>query len=589
MARFALTRATALPTVRAPHDGHNGPAPRNGPTPPARHLAAAAAAATAVSDRADTSDIKGAFGTLRADDGDHPATLGRRLRCLLAVMGPGLIVMFGDNDAGGVSTYAQAGQNYGTRLLWVLLLLIPVLIVNQEMVVRLGAVTGVGHARLIRERFGKLWAAFSVGDLVLVNALIIVTEFIGIALAGSYFGLPRWASVAGAVLLLTCFTVTGSFRRWERWMYVLIAVNVVVIPLVLASPIKIGSVAHDMAVPGVPGGLHAPVILLMIAIVGTTVAPWQLYFQQSNVVDKRITPRWIGYERADTVIGSFAVVIGAAAMIAVTAFGFAGTALHGHFTDAGGVAAGLAHTVGQHAGALFALLLLDASLIGAAAVTLATSYALGDMTGAKHSLHRSLREAPGFYGLYALFLATAGGVVLIPHAPLGLITEGVQALAGIILPAAAIILLMLCNDREILGPWVNRPWLNAIAGVIIGVLILLSFTLTLTTLLPGLTGDQVLAFLGGGVAIGLGGTVAWGVARLIRGIAAQPAAAMAVPTAGLTVTKAERAAWRMPSLALLRRPAWSPARWVTMVGLRCYVVCAVALVIVKIVQLAAGH
>jgi Mn2+/Fe2+ NRAMP family transporter len=455
------------------------------------------------------------------------------------------------------------------------------------MVVRLGAVTGVGHARLIRERFGKLWAAFSVGDLVFVNALIIVTEFIGIALAGSYFGLPRWASVAGAVLLLTCFTVTGSFRRWERWMYLLIAVNVVVIPLVLASPIKIGPVAHDMVVPGLPGGLHAPVILLVIAIVGTTVAPWQLYFQQSNVVDKRITPRWIGYERADTVIGSFAVVIGAAAMIAVTAFGFAGTALHGRFTDAGGVAAGLAHTVGQHAGALFALLLLDASLIGAAAVTLATSYALGDLTGAKHSLHRSLREAPGFYGLYALFLAVAGGVVLIPHAPLGLITEGVQALAGIILPAAAIILLMLCNDREILGPWVNRPWLNAIAGVIIGVLILLSLTLTLTTLLPGLTGDQVLAFLGGGVAIGLGGAAAWGVARLMRGTAGQ--LATATPTAALTVTKAERAAWRMPSLALLRRPAWSPARRITMVGLRCYVVCAMVLVIVKIVQLAAGH
>ena len=155
MARFALTRATTLPTVRAPHDSpapRGGSAPRNGPTPPARHLAAAA---TAVSDRADTSDIKGAFGTLRADDGDRPATLGRRLRCLLAIMGPGLIVMVGDNDAGGVSTYAQAGQNYGTRLLWVLLLLIPVLIVNQEMVVRLGAVTGVGHARLIRERFGK--------------------------------------------------------------------------------------------------------------------------------------------------------------------------------------------------------------------------------------------------------------------------------------------------------------------------------------------------------------------------------------------------------------------------------------------------
>jgi Mn2+/Fe2+ NRAMP family transporter len=132
---------------------------------------------------------------------------------MLAIMGPGLIVMVGDNDAGGVATYAQAGQDYGTRLLWVLALLIPVLIVNQEMVVRLGAVTGVGHARLIHERFGRFWAAFSIGDLVLVNGLTVVTEFIGVALAGSYFGIPRWLSVAGAAALLVTFTVSGSFRR----------------------------------------------------------------------------------------------------------------------------------------------------------------------------------------------------------------------------------------------------------------------------------------------------------------------------------------------------------------------------------------
>jgi hypothetical protein len=198
--------------------------------------------------------------------------------------------------------------------------------------------------------------------------------------------------------------------------------------------------------------------------VGTTVAPWQLFFQQSNVVDKRITPRWISYERADTVIGSFAVVIGAVALIAVTASGFAGTRLHGHFTNAGAVAAGLEHTVGHHAGALFAVLLLDASLIGAAAITLATSYALGDMAGARHSLDRSISEAPLFYGLYAFFLAAAAAVVLIPGVPLGLITEGVQALAGILLPAATVILILLCNDKEILGPWVNKPWLNAVAG-----------------------------------------------------------------------------------------------------------------------------
>jgi Mn2+/Fe2+ NRAMP family transporter len=546
-----------------------------------------AARDSAARDSAHTGDIKGAFGTLRADADDRPATWGRRVRCLLAIMGPGLIVMFGDNDAGGVSTYAQAGQDYGTRLLWVLVLLIPVLVVNQEMVVRLGAVTGVGHARLIHERFGRVWAAFSVGDLVLVNALTIVTEFIGVALAGSYFGLPRWLSVTGAAALLVSFTVTGSFRRWERWMYALIAVNVVVIPLVLTAHIKVHEVARNLVVPGLPGGLNAGVLLLVIAIVGTTVAPWQLFFQQSNVVDKRITPRWISYERADTVIGSVAVVAGAIAMISVTAFGFAGTALRGHFTDAGGVATGLAHTVGHHAGGLFAILLLDASLIGAAAITLATSYALGDLAGARHSLHRSLREAPLFYSLYALFLAVAGTVVLIPGAPLGLITEGVQALAGILLPAATVILLLLCNDREILGPWVNKPWLNAIAGTIVGILVLLSLTLTVTTLFPHLTGRQLAVMLGGGAVAGLGGAAAWGLSRLVsrRRLPADPEAELDTGV----VLAAERLTWRMPPLALLQRPAWSPGRRLGMISLRCYLAGAVALIIVKIIQLAAGH
>jgi NRAMP (natural resistance-associated macrophage protein)-like metal ion transporter len=464
-------------------------------------------------DPAHVGDIQGAFGTVRVSDLDRSPSWPRRLRYLLAIMGPGLIVMVGDNDAGGVATYAQAGQDYGTRLLWVLAFLIPVLIVNQEMVVRLGAVTGVGHARLIHERFGRFWAAFSIGDLVLVNGLTIVTEFIGVALAGSYFGIPRWISVAGAAALLVTFTVTGSFRRWERWMYVLIAVNVIMLPLIFLTHPRPAQMAHNFVVPGFPGGLNAGVLLLVIAIIGTTVAPWQLFFQQSNVVDKRITPRWIGYERADTVIGSFVVVIGAAALIGIVAFGLGGTAAHGHFTDAGAVATGLGRAVGHHAGALFALVLLDASLIGAAAVTLATSYALGDIAGARHSLHRGIKDAPVFYGCYAFFLAAAATVVLIPGAPLGLITEGVQALAGVLLPSAAVFLVLLCNDKDVLGPWVNRPWLNAVAGVIIGVLVLLSLVLVTATLFPHLSGGQLAALVAGGAAAAAAGTGAWAVAR----------------------------------------------------------------------------
>src|SRR4030088_3732776 len=166
-------------------------------------------------------DIKGAFGTLKQHDEAH-RSLRSRLLALLAIIGPGLIVMVGDNDAGGVSTYAQAGQNYGYSLLWTLVLLIPVLIVNQEMALRLGAVTGVGHARLIAERFGRFWGWFSVGDLFVLNFLTISTEFIGVSLAGQYFGFSPYIVVPFAALILIAITVSGNFRRWERAMFVFV-------------------------------------------------------------------------------------------------------------------------------------------------------------------------------------------------------------------------------------------------------------------------------------------------------------------------------------------------------------------------------
>ena len=173
---------------------------------------------TAVLDSAHVGDIEGAMGRIRLSDNDRPRTVKTRLATMLAIIGPGLIVMVGDNDAGGVATYAQAGQNYGYSLLWVLLLLIPVLIVNQEMVVRLGAVTGVGHARLINERFGRGWGWFSVGDLFLLNFLTLITEFIGITLAADYIGIPRYVVVPFAAIALIAVMATGSFRRWERAM-----------------------------------------------------------------------------------------------------------------------------------------------------------------------------------------------------------------------------------------------------------------------------------------------------------------------------------------------------------------------------------
>ena len=529
---------------------------------------------SAVLDTAHVGDIKGAFGTIREHDLDLRRSWTARLLTLLAIMGPGLIVMVSDNDAGGVATYAQAGQNFGLTLLWTLPLLIPVLVVNQEMVIRLGAVTGVGHARLINERFGKFWGAFSVGDLFILNFLTIATEFIGVSLALDYFGISEYLSVPLAALGLIAMTASGSFRRWERFMFIFIAVNFLVIPLAVFSHPTAGAFFHGLVVPGVKGGFNSTSVLLVIAIVGTTVAPWQLFFQQSNIVDKRITPRWINYERADTVIGSLITVFAAAMLMAVAAAAFSGTSLAGHFTNAGGVATGLKHYVGRASGDIFAIILLNASIIGAASVTLATSYAFGDVFGAHHSLHRSWKDAKFFYGAFTGMVVLAAGIVIIPGAPLGVITTGVQALAGVLLPSATVFLLLLCNDKEVLGPWVNRPWLNVLASLIVAILLLMSLVLMATTLFSQINVTLLSEALG---VLLVAVFVVAGVV-MVRNRSKRPPQPV--------VPMEKRATWRMPPLNLLERPTWSRGRLVGMYLLRIYLVVAVLLLLVKAIELA---
>ncbi|HLY47567.1 MAG TPA: NRAMP family divalent metal transporter [Solirubrobacteraceae bacterium] len=531
----------------------------------------------AVLDPATEAEIKGAFGTLRDTDDAH-RSLRSRLLALLAIVGPGLIVLIGDNDAGGVSTYAQAGQNYGTGLLWVLLLLVPVLIVNQEMVVRLGAVTGVGHAKLIIERFGRSWGLFESGFLLLQNFLIIVTEFIGVSLALGYFGVSQYISVPIAAAALIAVTASGSFRAWERSMFVFMFGNLLLIPLFFLSHPRAGNIAHHLFVPGIPGGANSTAILLLISIVGTTVAPWQLFFQQSNIVDKRITPRWINYERLDTILGAVVVVVGAAALICAAAFALGGTRYAGGFTDAGGVASALRHTVGPVAGAFFAVVLLNASLIGAGVVTLATSYVVGDVFGTRGSLHRSFFEAKGFYSVFIVLILAAGAIVLIPGAPLGVIVEAVQALCGILLPMTTVFLLMLCNDREVLGPWTNPRWLKALASLIVAALVLLSLILTITTLFPHV--DVTALALGGGAVLA--------VALATMGLySSRTRSTVTGPVSGSPV-EVPKERWTMPPAALLSRPEWSMGKRVAMWALGSYMVVALALLIVKSVQLAGG-
>src|SRR6201996_2502157 len=539
-------------------------------------IAPPAAPRTAVLDSAHVGDIEGALGRISLSDTDRPRTLKVRLATMLAIIGPGLIVMVGDNDAGGVATYAQAGQNYRYSLLWVLLLLIPVLIVNQEMVVRLGAVTGVGHARLINERFGRGWGWFSVGDLFLLNFLTIVTEFIGITLAAEYIGVSKYLVVPTAAVALVAIMATGSFRRWERAMFIFIAITLLQIPMLLMSHPQWVHAAKSFVVPSISGGISSDAVLLIIAIVGTTVAPWQLFFQQSNIVDKRITPRFMAYERADTVLGAFVVVVGAAALVMTGEWAARSTDTVGGFTDAGATA----HLLGQHSGSLggiFAIVLMDASIIGAAAVTLATSYAFGDVFGLKHSLHRGFADAKQFYLSYTAMVALAAVIVLIPGAPLGLITTAVQALAGLLLPSASVFLLLLCNDPQVLGPWVNRPWLNWVAGLIVGTLLLLSGILMATTLFPKIDVVSVAGYLGLGMVVL--GVAAMPMLRW-RARPQPPPPAPQLPARGV-----DRSTWRMPPLTLLEPVVWSPGTRLGMIALRSYLVLGALLLVVKAIQL----
>jgi Mn2+/Fe2+ NRAMP family transporter len=519
-------------------------------------------------DRAHRGDVEGALGVISVTDTGPRHGLARRLTALAAVLGPGLVVMAADNDAGGISTYAQAGQDYGVRIVWLVVLLMPVLFINQEMAARLGAVTGAGHAQLITARFGKRWGGFALADLLALNLLTLVTEFVGVSMSLEYFGVSKYVSVPAAAVFLIAVTAPGSFRGWERAMYALIAASLAVVPLAC-----LGWVHRDLA-SSVPSGGHGPGgggLFLVVALVGTTVAPWQLFFQQSNVVDKRITSRFLGYERADTAIGT--VLFGIGALGVLLACGFV-LGRGGGFADGLAVAHGLRAAAGGVAGALFAVVLGTGSVLGASAVTLATSYAVGDYFGLRHSLHRRWREARTFHRTYALSVLVAAAVVLLPQVPLGLLTTAVQALAGVLLPSATVFLLLLCNDRAVLGPHVNPRWLNVIAAAVIGALLALSALLTATTIAPRL---PVLA-----VAVAM---------AVVAGLLAAAAGGVAIRTRSAPAVRGttDSPAWTMPPIESLPPPDRSPWRTLSLVVLRCYLFTAIAVLAIRVIQLAFGR
>jgi len=410
----------------------------------------------------------------------------RNLLTFLMVFGPGLIVMEADNDAGAVSTYIQAGAQYGTRLLWTLLILLPVCYFIQEMVVRLGIATGKGHAAMIYQRFGKWWGLFSLVDLELVNFLTLVTEFAAIALAVRHFGISPYLGVPFSAVGLIIMVLTGSYRRWERITVFFCLLDLAWIAIAWKLRPTFGELAFNSIVPGIPvGGITAGLVFLVIAIVGTTIAPWQLFFQQSCIADKRLRFSDLKWARLDTLLGAvFTIVVAACMMIAGSAAFRSGI----NFDDPAQMATSLHLLAGSEwIRTAILLLMINAAVLGTTAISLSSAWAYGEVRGWPHSLQKSIGEAKGFYGTYVACVAVAAAIVLIPRAPLQLIILSVQVLAGIMLPSAIIFLQLLLNDKELLGEeYVNKRWNNIVNWTIIVVLFALSLILAAQVVAPKL-------------------------------------------------------------------------------------------------------
>ena len=407
----------------------------------------------------------------------------KALHLYLLIAGPGLIVMIADNDAGGITTYAATGAKFGYALIWFLVLLGPVAYYVQEMTVRLGAVTKHGHAQAIFEAFGPFWGWFSLIDLSVVNWLTLVTEFIGMTAALSIFNIPPLLTVAVVIVFMVFLVFQGRYWTWEKIAMFFCLLNLVYIPAAFMVHPSVPGILQQGIIPNFPGGLTATLVFFLMANIGTTIAPWMVFFQQSAVVDKGMGRKDIPWGRVDTIIGAVFTVVVAIFIIIVT-----GTVLYG--TNIESAAQASQSLMGSYplVGTLLAIGLFNAGLLGAICISLTSSWAFGEVFGWAHSLNNRIREAPWFYLYYMFILVTAGCVVLIPDAPLVLITLFVQVIAVTLLPAALVFLVLLLNNEEIMGEYRNTTGQNIVSGLIVITVILLSTVYALSVLFPELLG-----------------------------------------------------------------------------------------------------
>jgi Mn2+/Fe2+ NRAMP family transporter len=398
----------------------------------------------------------------------HARRQNKRWRLLWLLVGPGILAMLGENDGPSMIAYASDGAQYGLGFFVPFIpLLFAMAFVCQEMCMRVGAVTHRGYGELVLQRYGRAWGWFGAGDLTLTNLVTLVAEFVSIRVGLAYFHLSSGVAVAlGLVLVL--FTLSGGrYWRWERIVLGMALFNgLFLLAAILVKP-DLGAVAGALDFTPFPGGSFNTLLLLLASTIGATVTPWMIFFQQSASADKGMTPSDVKHGRYDTAVGAaLAAVFGIGALIAGAALlPHDGSGIQG-FAGAGFPEA-LKHVAGGAAGAVFALGLIEAGAVAILTISASTAYAAGECIGVSHSFNSSPSNAAVFYAANVGVALLAAVVILIPGAPLLSIALNANVLATVLLPVSLVLMVMLANDKGLMGPWVNRRSTNAIGIAVI--------------------------------------------------------------------------------------------------------------------------
>ncbi len=402
---------------------------------------------------------------------------GSRWFLFWLLVGPGILAMLGENDGPSMISYAASGATYGLGFfLPFIVLTFAMAILVQEMAMRVGAVTHRGYGQLVLERFGPVWGWFAAGDLLFTNLVTLIAEFVAIRVGLAYFHLGSGVAVLLGAALVVCTLSGGRYWRWERIVLSLAIFN----GLFLAAAIMVGpswgSVGHAIYTFGpFPGGSFNTLLLLLASTIGATVTPWMIFFQQSASADKGLTPRDVKHGRYDTIVGGvLAAVFGCGALIAGAAlFGHGGAEIGPTHALAGaGFPGALARVSGHAVGTVFALGLIEAGAVAILTISASTGYAVGECIGATSSFNNSPRHATAFYATNVLGALVAGAIILIPGAPLLSIALNANVLATVLLPVTLVFVILLANDRELMGRWVNARAVNVIAIAVVAVIAL---------------------------------------------------------------------------------------------------------------------